>query len=214
MPNASFDSKIFLARAGPGRKLLQYKDRQAIFSQGEAAGSVLYVQKGRVKMTVTTPGGKEAVVGLFGPGHFFGHECLAGQKQRIATALCMGECSVTRLEKGALQRALREPAFADLFITYLLTHIIRVEGDLVDHLSNSSEKRLARNLLLLARFAKTGKPDTAHLPKMSQETLAEMVGTTRARINFFMNKFRKLGFIEYNGGLTINRSLLNVVLQD
>ena len=172
------------------------------------------MQKGRVKLTVTTPGGKEAVVGLFGPGHFFGHECLAGQKQRIATAICLGECSVTRLEKAALNRALREPPFVDLFMTYLLTHIIRVEGDLVDHLSNSSEKRLARNLLLLARFAKTGKPDTAHVPKVSQETLAEMVGTTRARINFFMNKFRKLGFIDYNGGLTINRSLLNFLLQE
>jgi CRP/FNR family cyclic AMP-dependent transcriptional regulator len=214
MPSASFDPKIFLARAGPGRKLLHYKDRQAIFSQGETARSVLYVQKGRVKLTVTTPSGKEAVVGLFGPGHFFGHECLAGQKHRIATALCLGECSVTRLEKPALQRALREPAFADLFMTYLLTHIIRVEGDLVDHLSNSSEKRLARNLILLARFAKNGKLDAAHLPKVSQETLAEMVGTTRARINFFMNKFRRMGFIDYNGGLTINRSLLNVVLQD
>jgi CRP/FNR family transcriptional regulator, cyclic AMP receptor protein len=214
MPNASFDPKIFLARAGPGRKLLHYKDRQAIFSQGEAAVSILYVQKGRVKLKVTTPGGKEAVVGLFGPGHFFGHECLAGQKQRIATAVSMGECSVTRLEKAAVHRALREPLFADLFMTYLLTHIIRVEGNLVDHLSNSSEKRLARNLLLLARFAKTGEPDTAHIPKVSQETLAEMVGTTRARINFFMNKFRKLGFVDYNGGLTINRSLLNVVLQD
>jgi CRP/FNR family transcriptional regulator, cyclic AMP receptor protein len=214
MPKSSFDPKIFLARAGPGRKLLQYKDRQPIFAQGEAAGSVLYVHKGRVKLTVTTPSGKEAVVGLFGPGHFFGHECLAGQKQRIATAVSMGECSVTRLEKAALQRALREPAFADLFMTYLLTHIIRVEGDLVDHLSNSSEKRLARNLILLARFAKNGKPDAAHLPKVSQETLADMVGTTRARINFFMNKFRRLGFIDYNGGLTINRSLLNVVLQD
>jgi CRP-like cAMP-binding protein len=214
MPNPSFDPKIFLAREGPGRKLLHYKDRQAIFAQGEAAGCVLYVQKGRVKLAVTTPGGKEAVVGLFGPGHFFGHECLAGQKRRIATAVCMGECSVTRLEKATLTRALREPLFSDLFMTYLLTHIIRVEGDLVDHLSNSSEKRLARNLILLARFAKTGKPDTAHIPKVSQETLAEMVGTTRARINFFMNKFRKLGFIEYNGGLTINRSLLNVVLQD
>jgi CRP/FNR family cyclic AMP-dependent transcriptional regulator len=214
MPKASFDPKIFLARAGPGRKLLQYKDRQAIFSQGEAAGSVLYMHKGRVKLTVTTPSGKEAVVGLYGPGHFFGHECLAGQKQRIATAVCMGECSVTRLEKATVQRALREPAFSDLFMTYLLTHIIRVEGDLVDHLSNSSEKRLARNLILLARFAKNGKPDAAHLPKVSQETLADMVGTTRARINFFMNKFRRLGFIDYNGGLTINRSLLNVVLQD
>jgi len=214
MPNASFDPKIFLARAGPGRKLLHFRDRQAIFSQGEAAGSVLYLQKGRVKLTVTTPGGKEAVVGLFGVGHFFGHECMAGQRHRIATAVCLGECSVTRLEKAAMHRALRESAFADLFVTYLLTHIIRVEGDLVDHLSNSSEKRLARNLILLARFAKNGKPDTAHIPKVSQETLAEMVGTTRARINFFMNKFRKLGFIDYNGGLTINRSLLNVVLQD
>jgi CRP-like cAMP-binding protein len=214
MPNASFDPKIFLSRAGPGRKLLHYKDRQAIFSQGEPATTVLYVQKGRVKMTVTTPGGKEAVVGLFGPGHFFGHECLAGQRQRIASAVSLGEGSVTRLDKPAMHRALREPAFADLFVTFLLTHIIRVEGDLVDHLSNSSEKRLARNLLLLARFAKNGKPDTAHVPKVSQETLAEMVGTTRARINFFMNKFRKLGFIDYNGGLTINRSLLNVVLED
>jgi CRP/FNR family transcriptional regulator, cyclic AMP receptor protein len=214
MPSASFDPKIFLARGGPGRKLLHYKDRHAIFSQGEAAACVHYVQKGRVKLTVTTPGGKEAVVGLFGPGQFFGHECLAGQKHRVATAICLGECSVTRLEKAAMNRALREPPFVDLFMTYLLTHIIRVEGDLVDHLSNSSEKRLARNLLLLARFAKTGKLDTAHVAKVSQETLAEMVGTTRARINFFMNKFRKLGFIDYNGGLTINRSLLNFLLQE
>jgi len=213
MPNAAFDSRNFLNQTGAGRKVLHYKNRQVIFSQGERGTSVFYLQKGRVKLTVTTLGGKEAVVGLLGPGNFLGHECLAGQKKRIAATIAMGDCSITRVEKAAMRRALREPAFADMFVTYLLNHIIRVEEDLVDHLSNSSEKRLARTLLLLSGFAKSGKPDTA-VPKISQKTLAEMVGTTRARINFFMNKFRKMGLINYNGHLTVSRSLLKVVLRD
>jgi CRP-like cAMP-binding protein len=215
MPGVPFDTRAFLTKPGAGKKVLRYGNKQVIFSQGESGGCVFYLQKGHVKLAVTSPGGKEAVVALLGPKDFFGHECMAGQRIRIAAAAAMSDCLVTQIGKSTLARTVRrEPVFNDVFVRYLLTHIIRVEGDLVNHLSNSSEKRLARTLLLLSRFAKNGTPRTMHVPKVTHETLAEMVGTTRARINFFMNKFRKLGLIDYNGSLSINRSLLNVVLQD
>jgi len=215
MSSASFDARAFLTKPGAGRKVLQYGTKQPIFSQGGNGRHIFYLQKGHVKLGVTTPAGKEAVVALLGPKDFFGHGCLAGEKTRLAGATAMSDCVVTQIDKSAMTRALRhEPAFNEVFVSYLLTHIIRMEGDLVDHLSNSSEKRLARTLLLLSRFAKNSTPRTVHVPKITHETLAEMVGTTRARINFFMNKFRKAGLIDYNGGLSINRSLLNVVLQD
>jgi CRP/FNR family transcriptional regulator, cyclic AMP receptor protein len=215
MPGASFDTKAFLSKGGAGRKVLHFGNKQVIFSQGESGASVFYLQKGHVKLTVTSLGGREAVVALLGPKDFFGQECMAGQKTRIAGAVAMSDSVVTQIGRSTLARTVRrEPVFNDVFVRYLLTHIIRVEGDLVDHLSNSSEKRLARTLLLISRFAKSGTPRTMHVPKVTHETLAEMVGTTRARINFFMNKFRKAGLIDYNGSLSINRSLLNVLLQD
>ena len=210
----TFDPKTFLARIGEGRSIAKYRKGQIIFSQGEPADSVFYIQKGKAKVTVVSKQGKEAVVAILGVDEFVGEGCLAGQTKRIATAAAMTDAVVMRLERAAIVRALHdEPAFSEVFIAYLLTRTIRVESDLVDQLFNSSEKRLARLLLLLANFGKETKPEPI-IAKISQETLAEMIGTTRSRVSFFMNKFRKLGFIEYNGGIEVHSSLLNVVLHD
>ena len=209
-----FDPKMFLARIGEGRSIAKYRRGQTIFSQGERADSVFYIQKGKVKLTVVSKQGKEAVVAILGVDEFFGEGCLAGQTMRIATAAAMTDAVIMRLDRAAIVRALHdEPAFSEVFIAYLLARTIRVEADLVDQLFNSSEKRLARLLLLLANFGKETKPEPI-IAKISQETLAEMIGTTRSRVSFFMNKFRKLGFIEYNGGIEVHSSLLNVILHD
>jgi CRP-like cAMP-binding protein len=209
-----FDPKSFLAKVGDGRTMADYHKNQTVFSQGDPADAVFYVQQGKAKLTVVSKHGKEAVVSILGPADFFGEACLAGQKIRTATATALTECTIVRLEKHAATRVIHdEPEFSELFLAYVLSRNIRIEEDLVDQLFNSSEKRLARILLLLANFGKEGKPEKA-IPKMSQETLAEIVGTTRPRVNFFMNKFRKLGFIDYNGGLHVHSSLLNVVLHD
>src|SRR5271155_5523066 len=211
---ARFDPKLFLAEEGKGRALVCYQTRQRVFSQGDPADAIFYIQKGKIKLTVVSEGGKEAVVGILGAGDFFGEGCLAGQPIRMSSASSMSECSIMRLEKAIVMRALRDqPAFSELLMHHLLSRNIRIEEDLVDQLFNSSEKRLARVLLLLANFGKDGKPTTV-IPKISQETLAEIVGTTRSRVSFFMNRFRKLGFIHYNGGLEVHSSLLNVVLHD
>jgi CRP/FNR family transcriptional regulator, cyclic AMP receptor protein len=210
-----FDPEVLLAKLGPGRTITQYRKKQVIFSQGDAADAVFYIQKGKVKLAVVSQQGKEAVIGIIGAGDFFGEGCLAGQLLRMATAVSMmADCSIVRLQKSAVVELLyREPRFSALFLNYVLARNIRIEEDLVDHLFNSSEKRLARVLLLLANFGKEGKQELI-IPKISQETLAEIVGTTRPRVSFFMNKFRKLGFIAYNDGLEIHSSLLNVVLHD
>lgn len=209
-----FDPNLFLATIGEGRKIVAVPKRQAIFTQGDKADAVFYVQKGKVRLTVVSKGGKEATIGILGEGNFFGEGALAGQLLRMGSAIAFTDCDVLRVEKKAMMDALhREHAFSDLFVTYLLARNIRYEEDLVDQLFNSSEKRLARILLLLAHFGKEGIP-AAVVPKVSQETLAEMIGTTRARVSFFMNRFRKLGFIHYNGGLQVHSSLLNVVLHD
>ena len=210
-----FDPKSFLAKVGEGRTISKYRKDQIVFSQGELADAVFYIQKGKVKITVVSDQGKEAVVALLGADEFCGEGCLAGQPRRIATATAMTECMIMRLEKTSIIRVLHdEPAFSEMFIAHLLARTIRVEEDLVDQLFNSSEKRLARLLLLLANFGKEGRPEPI-IAKISQETLAEMIGTTRSRVSFFMNKFRRLGFIDYNGsGLEVHSSLLNVVLHD
>ena len=214
-PNGDFDPKAFLASVGEGRSISKPQEGEAIFSQGDAADALFYIQKGKVKVTTLSSHGKEAVVAILGPGDFFGEGCLAGQPLRISTVAAIADSSVARLQKAAVIRVLHmQPAFSELFMTYLLARNIRMEADLIDQLFNSSEKRLARLLLLLANFGKDGKPQPV-LAKISQETLAEMVGTTRSRVNFFMNKFRKLGLIEYNGGgLKVNSSLLSIVLHD
>src|SRR5579864_517677 len=210
----TFDPNIFLASIGEGRSIAKYQKGQIVFSQGEPADSVFYIQKGKVKVTVVSKQRKEAVVAILGVDQFFGEGCLAGQAKRIATATAKTDAVVMRLERPAIVRALHdEPAFSEVFISYLLGRTVRIESDLVDQLFNSSEKRLARLLLLLANFGKETKPEPM-IAKISQETLAEMVGTTRSRVSFFMNKFRKLGFIDYNGGLKIHSSLLNVILLD
>jgi CRP/FNR family transcriptional regulator, cyclic AMP receptor protein len=210
----AFDPNAFLAKVGKGRTLADYKKNQRVFSQGDPADAIFYIQKGKVKITVVSKQGKEAVVAILGANDFFGEGCLAGQPVRMAGAAAMAESSILRLEKPGVIRVLhQEPAFSELFLRYLLSRNIRIEEDLVDLLFNSSEKRLARVLLLLANFGKEGKPELV-IPKISQETLAEIVGTTRSRVSFFMNRFRKLGFIEYNGRLEIHSSLLNVVLHD
>jgi CRP/FNR family cyclic AMP-dependent transcriptional regulator len=197
----SFDPKSFLAKVGEGRSIGKYRKKQVVFSQGDAADSVFYIQKGKVKLTVISEQGKEAVVAIQGPHEFCGEGCLTGQPRRMATAAAMTECEIMRLEKGAIVRALHdEPAFSEMFVAHLLSRTIRVEEDLVDQLFNSSEKRLARALLLLANFGKEGRPEPV-IANVSQETLAEMIGTTRSRVSFFMNKFRRLGFIDYNGTL-------------
>jgi CRP/FNR family transcriptional regulator, cyclic AMP receptor protein len=213
-PRPSFNPKSFLAKVGEGRTISKYRKHQIVFSQGDPADAVFYIQKGKVKVTVISEQGKEAVVAILGTDEFFGEGCLAGQAQRIATVTTMTESVVMRLETAAVVRVIhREPAFSEMFIAHLLGRTIRVEADLVDQLFNSSEKRLARLLLLLANFGKEGKPEPV-IAKMSQETLAEMIGTTRSRVSFFMNKFRKLGLIGYNGGIEVHSSLLNVVLHD
>ena len=210
----SFNPKSFLAKVGEGRSIGKYGKDQIVFSQGDPADAVFYIQKGKVKVTVVSEQGKEAVVAILGPNEFFGEGCLAGQAQRIATVTTMTDSVIVRLEKAAIVGVIhQEPAFSEMFIAHLLGRTIRVEADLVDQLFNSSEKRLARLLLLLANFGKEGKPEPI-IAKISQETLAEMIGTTRSRVSFFMNKFRKLGFIDYNGGIEVHSSLLNVVLHD
>jgi CRP/FNR family cyclic AMP-dependent transcriptional regulator len=205
---------VFLATANGGRTLSKYRKDKVIFSQGDPADAVFYIQKGQVKITVVSEQGQEAVVAVLGPDEFCGEGCLTGQPRRMATATAMIEWGIMRLEKAAIIRVLHEePAFSEMFVSHLLARTIRVEADLVDQLFNSSEKRLARALLLLANFGKEGRPEPI-VAKISQETLAEIIGTTRARVNFFMNKFRKLGLIDYNGHLEIHSSLLNVVLHD
>lgn len=210
----SLNPQSFLANVGSGKTLLRTRKKDRIFSQGDAAEAVFYIQTGRVKLTVVSQQGKEAVVAILEAGSFFGEACLAGQLVCIATATSLESSSIVRIDKQTMVDALHsEPAFAELFLSYLLSRNIRIQEDLVDQLFNSSEKRLARLLLLLAHFGKEGKPEPV-IPKISQETLAEMVGTTRSRVSFFMNKFKKMGFLEYNGGLHVHSSLLNIVLHD
>lgn len=216
--NRGFDPSTFLATIGEGRKMVVVPKKQVIFAQGDGADAVFYVQLGKVRLTVVSKTGKEATIAIVSEGNFFGEGALAGQLQRMGSAAAMTDCELLRVEKKAMMSALhREHAFSDMFVAYLLARNIRYEEDLVDQLFNSSEKRLARVLLLLAHFGKEGVPETV-VPKISQETLAEMVGTTRSRVSFFMNRFRKLGFIHYaggvEGGLQVHSSLLNVVLHD
>ena len=210
----SFSPKAFLAKIGEGRTIGRYRKDQVVYSQGDLADTVFYIEKGEVKVTVVSEQGKEAVVAMLRANEFFAEGCLAGQTLRMATVVAKAESVIVRLEKAAISRVIHEePAFAEMFIAHLLDRTIRVESDLVDQLFNSSEKRLARLLLLLANFGKDGKPEPV-LAKISQETLAEMIGTTRSRVSFFMNKFRKLGFIDYNGTIEVHTSLLNAVLQE
>jgi CRP-like cAMP-binding protein len=212
--NPGFDANTFLATIGEGRKMVAVPKKKSIYARGGDADAVFYIQKGKVRLTVVSKTGKEATIGIVGEGNFFGEGSLAGQIRRMGSAAALTACELLRVEKKAMMSALhREHAFSDLFVTYLLARNIRYEEDLVDQLFNSSEKRLARVLLLLARFGKEGTPETV-VPKISQETLAEMVGTNRSRVSFFMNRFRKLGFIHYNGGLQVHSSLLNIVLHD
>jgi CRP/FNR family cyclic AMP-dependent transcriptional regulator len=210
----AFSAQTFLDSAGISRKVAEFRRKETIFSQGDQAESVIYIQKGGVKLSVVNEVGKEAVLAILGPGDFFGEGCLAGQSVRMGTATAITLTTALVIEKSEMIRVLHaEHAFSDRFLSHMLTRNIRVEEDLVDQLFNSSEKRLARTLLLLARYGKEAQPQKM-LPKVSQEMLADMVGTTRSRVNFFMNKFRKLGFIKYNGGLHINSSLLSVVLHE
>jgi CRP-like cAMP-binding protein len=209
-----FDAEPILNRVGEGKSVASYRRKQVIFAQGEPADAVFYLQKGRVKLTVVSKQGKEAIVALLAPDQFFGEGCLAGQPLRMSTATAAEDATVLRFRKKAMVRLLHaDPKFSEMFTTYLLSRNIRIEEDLVDQLFNSSEKRLARILLMLAHFGKEGRRETV-LPKISQETLAGMIGTTRSRVSHFMNKFRKLGFINYNGGMQVHSSLLNVVLHD
>ena len=208
------DPKALLATVGAGKTARDYRKSETIFAQGDRAEVVFFVERGKVKLTVLSRQGKQAVIAILGPGNFFGEGCLAGQPLRMSTATALTDSAIVLIPKQAMIRALHEDAgFSETFTTYLLSRNIRFEEDLVDQLFNSSEKRLARILLLLANFGKEGRPEPV-VPKVSQETLAEMVGTTRSRVSFFMNKFRKLGFIEYNGGLEVHSSLLHVVLHD
>jgi len=210
----AFDVKLFLDSTGLKRKVTQFLAKEIIFAQGDPAKNVFYIQEGSVKLAVVNESGKEAVVAILGPGDFLGEGCLAGQPNCMATATALTPTSALVIEKNEMIRVLHgEHEFSDRFIAYMLTRNIRVEEDLIDQLFNSTEKRLARTLLLLARFGEHGKPDKI-IPQMSQETLAEIIGTTRSRVNFFMNKFRKLGFIEYNGEIHVHNSLLSVVLHD
>jgi CRP/FNR family cyclic AMP-dependent transcriptional regulator len=210
----AFDPKVFLASADRGRTISKYQTNQIAFSQGDLADSVFYISDGKVKITVLSEQGKEAVVAILGADQFFVEGCLAGQPRRMATAIAMMECEIMRLDKVVIMRALRdEPTFSEMFVSHLLTRTIRVEADLVDQLFNSSEKRLARALLLLANFGKEGRPEPI-LANVSQATLAEMIGTTRPRVTHFMNKFRKLGFIDYDGHIEVHSSLLSVLLHD
>jgi CRP/FNR family transcriptional regulator, cyclic AMP receptor protein len=211
---ALFNPKTFLGRPGLGKVLRKYKKSEAIFTQGEAAGAVFYIQKGKVKVTVVSEQGKEAVVGIFAQGQFFGEGCLDGAKLRIATAHAMEECALTSITKAAMIAVLAaEPKFSAFFLAYVLSRNSRIEDDLIDQLFNSSERRLARLLLLLADFGKQGVVQPVPVI-LSQETLAEMIGTTRSRVSFFMNKFRKMGFISYNGKIEVHRTLLDAVLRD
>ena len=208
-----FDVEAYLESTGPARKVVKYRRGDVVFSQGDPGNDVRYIQKGSIKLSVLSRIGKEAVVAMLAPGDFFGEGALAGQTVRIGTATAVVASTVLIIQKEAMIRLLHEePTFSDRFISYMLTRNMRIEADLIDQLFNSSEKRLARTLLLLARYGQANPHRT--LPKISQETLAEMIGATRSRVNFFMNKFRKLGLIEYNGGLKINSSLLSVVLHD
>jgi CRP/FNR family cyclic AMP-dependent transcriptional regulator len=209
-----FDPNTFLATIGAGRKLLAVPKKQSIFTQGDRADAVFYIQTGKVRLSVVSKAGKEATIGMLTEETFFGEGALAGQMLRMGSAVAITDCELLRIDKKAMMEALhREHTFSDMFVRYLLSRNIRYEEDLVDHLFNSSEKRLARVLLLLAHFGKEGVPESV-IPKISQETLAEMIGTTRSRVSFFMNRFRKLGFIHYNGGLQVHSSLLHVVLHD
>ena len=210
----SFDPQAFLATVGTARTITQCQKNHAIFSAGEPSDAIFYLQKGRVKLTVISEQGKEAVLAILGPDNFFGEACLTGQTVRIATATSMAPCSILRIEKSEMLRVLHEERrFSDFFVPYVLSRNVRTQEDLVDQLFNSSEQRLARTLLLLAHYGKEGAPESV-VPEINQETLAGMVGTTRSRVNFFMNKFKKLGFIDYKDGLRVHRSLLNVVLHD
>jgi CRP/FNR family transcriptional regulator, cyclic AMP receptor protein len=211
----TFNTESFLARAGTGKEILEFKKKQAIFAQGDAAEAVFYIQKGRVKLTVVSKRGKEATIALLGPGEFFGEECIAPiHHLRIATATAIAPVSVMKIGRKEMMQVLGEqPEFSGTFVSFLLARNFRIQEDLIDQLFNSSEKRLARVLLLFAQFGKEAKPEPV-VPKVSQEVLAEMIGTTRSRVNFFMNRFRKLGFIHYNGGLQVHTSLLNVILHD
>jgi CRP/FNR family transcriptional regulator, cyclic AMP receptor protein len=211
----SFDPKSFLTMVGEGRSIGEYRTNDIVFSQGDPADAVFYIESGEVKITVVSEQGKEAVIAILGTNDFFGEGCLGGQAQRIATVTTMRDSVIARLEKAAIVRVIHlEPAFSGMFIAHLLARAIRVEADLVDQLFNSSEKRLARMLLLLANFGKEEKKPDPILAKISQETLADMIGTTRSRVSFFMNKFRKLGYIDYNGRIEVHSSLLNVVLHE
>jgi CRP/FNR family transcriptional regulator, cyclic AMP receptor protein len=210
----SFDPKVFLAKVGEGKTIVEFRRDQVVFAQGDVADAVFYIQKGQVKVVVISEQGKEAVVGIFGPGQFFGEGCMNGHSIRIATTTAMEDCLVTVITKAAMLAVLHDqPKFSEMFMAYLLTRNSRIEEDLIDQLFNSSEKRLARLLLLLANFGKEGSPQPI-IPNISQETLAEMIGTTRSRVSFFMNKFRKLGLISYNGKIEVHSSLLNAVLYD
>ena len=209
-----FDPKVFLAKLGAGKTILEFHKNQNVFAQGEVADTIFYIQKGRVKLTVLSEQGKEAVVGILEPGQFFGEGCMNGHPLRIATTTAMEECVITSITKKAMIAVLHEePTFSELFMAYLLTRNSRIEEDLIDQLFNSSERRLARLLLLLAHFGKEGSPQPISVD-ISQETLAEMIGTTRSRVSFFMNKFRKLGLISYNGKIEVHNSLLNAVLHE
>jgi CRP-like cAMP-binding protein len=213
--SAPFNPKSFLSKVGNGKTILKFLRNQSIFSQGDASDAVFYIQQGKIKLTVVSSKGKEAVIAVLEPTHFFGEGCLTGPPLRMATAKAMEGSTLVRIEKGAMTRVLHEePAFSELFMAYLLNRNIRIEEDLVDHIFHSSEKRLARILLLLAHYGDESYNADLLIPKISQETLADMVGTTRSRVSFFMNKFRKLGFIETKGGFKIHSSLLNIVLQD
>jgi CRP/FNR family transcriptional regulator, cyclic AMP receptor protein len=210
-----FDPRAFLATIGEGRKVVSFPEKQIIFAQGDPTNAVFYIQTGKVRLKVVSESGKEATLGILNEGDFFGEGCLAGQPLRMGSATAMTDCELLQIDKKAMIEALhREHTFSDLFVAYLLARNIRYEEDLVDQLFNSSEKRLARILLLLAHFGKEGVPETV-IPKISQETLAEMIGTTRSRVSFFMNRFRRLGFVDYGGsGMQVHSSLLNVVLHD
>jgi CRP-like cAMP-binding protein len=210
----AFSATAFLGQVGKGRTALSIDPDGVVFAQGDRANAIFYIHKGKFKLTVVSNSGKEAVIALLGAGDFFGEGCLTAQQLRMATATALTHCSITRLEKATALEVLRQqPAFSEMLLNYMLSRTMRIEEDLVDQLFNSSEKRLARALLLLANFGKEGVPETV-IPKISQETLADMIGTTRSRVSFFMNKFRRLGFIKYNGTLEVHSSLLNVVLHD
>jgi CRP/FNR family transcriptional regulator, cyclic AMP receptor protein len=212
---AAFDAAAFLANAGLGRKIVQLKAKQTFFTQGNPAGFIFYLQKGRAKLTVVSQGGKEATITLLSSGDFVGEESLAAIGGRhMATATAISACTALKIERQEMIRVMHdEHSFSDLFLSFLLARSMRTQADLVDHLFNSSEKRLARILLLMAEFGKPGEPEV-QIPKITQETLAEMIGTTRSRVSFFMNRFRKLGFIEYDGRIQVHKSLLNVILHD